>query len=82
MKVVELKKSELREVNRMIDQYRKIENELSAVLEKLQELENDKNHYIEELDKTKESESSFFKVLEKKYGKGRIDLHTMKYVVT
>lgn len=82
MKKIQLKKQELKKVNTMITEYRRIEDSLTEIQKKLEELEKDKELLLESLDSNREAETKFFEELKKQYGEGKFDLHTNQYIVT
>ena len=81
MKIVELKEKELNEVNIIIKKYKEIESELFQVQIELEKLDQEKDRLLKKLEKTRQQERHFSEKLNSSYGKGQIDLYTMKYVI-
>ena len=82
MKKIKLQTEELEQINAMISEYRRIEDNLSGIQRSLEILEKEKEQLLSSLDKNRENEINFFNQIESKYGKGKFDLHTKQYILT
>jgi predicted nuclease with TOPRIM domain len=81
MKLVNLKEKEIKEANRIIEKYKELETALNYVQEKLEKLDKEREILISTLNNTRKNEDAFFTNLRTKYGEGKLDLYTMKYIV-
>ena len=78
---VKFQDEDYRKLAVIIDRYRELERELDIVQNKLVELDSKKTSLLEKLDEIRVDETSFFTVVESKYGKGKLDLMSMNYVL-
>lgn len=81
MKLVNLKEKEIKEANRIIEKYKELETALNRVQEQLEKLDKERELLISTLNSTRVNEDTFFANLRAKYGEGKLDLYTMKYIL-
>jgi seryl-tRNA synthetase len=77
---IKLEDKEYKDMTKIIDKYREIEFQLTEVQSQLEKLSNEQNSLLEKLESNREEENTFFDKIEKKHGKGKMDLMTMEYV--
>lgn len=80
MNQIELKEDELIKISNIVKRYREIENELDDINDKLQSIEKNKTKLLNLLDNTRVDEVKLFSKLKKRYGEGKLDLTTFKYI--
>ena len=81
MKFVSLNETEIKEAKKIISKYKELEKSLSRVQTQLEKLDNERKLLMKSLDQTRNNEENFFSKLNSVYGKGKLDLYTMKYIV-
>jgi nucleoside-triphosphatase THEP1 len=81
MRRIKLEDQEYKDMIVIIDEYKEIEFQLTKVQSQLEKLSTEQNSMLNKLETNRESENAFFSKIEKRYGKGAIDLLTMEYVL-
>ena len=82
MITVELKEKEINDANAIIQKYKTIEASLIGIEKQLEILDKERESLLNRMSTVQKEEVKFFDKLKKKHGEGRLDLYTMKYVVT
>lgn len=80
MKRIKLESIELASASTIVNKYREAEVELLQIQKTLEELDVQKSDLLSRLEAINEEEITFFNSLEKKYGKGKLDLLTFEYI--
>ena len=80
MKRIKLESIELASASTIVNKYREAEVELLRIQKTLEELDVQKSDLLSRLEAISEEEITFFNLLEKKYGKGKLDLLTFDYI--
>ena len=80
MKKIKLEKKELQEIDSMVTEYRRIEDNLTGIQRSLEILEKEKEQLLLSLENNRKQETLFFEKLKKKHGEGKFDLHTKQYI--
>lgn len=81
MKILQLEIEELETVSEIVKKYKNLDVDLTVIVKKLEELNASKNDVLSKVDEIKHEELLFLGKLKAKYGKGSLDLYTLKYVV-
>ena len=80
MKRIKLESSDLTSASTIVNKYREAEVELLEIQKRLEDLDVQKTELLTRLEAVNEEEITFFNSLEKKYGKGQLDLLTFEYL--
>ncbi len=80
MKRIKLESTELASASTIVNKYREAEVELLQIQKTLEELDVQKSDLLSRLEAINEEEITFFNSLEKRYGKGKLDLLTFEYI--
>jgi hypothetical protein len=80
MKRIKLENSDLASASTIVNKYREAEVELLEIQKKLEDLDVQKTELLTRLEAVNEEEITFFNSLEKRYGKGHLDLLTFEYL--
>lgn len=80
MKRIKLESTELDSASTIVNKYREAEVELLQIQKNLEELDVQKTNLLSRLEAINEEEITFFNLLEKRYGKGKLDLLTFEYI--
>ena len=80
MRRIKLESIELASASTIVNKYREAEVELLQIQKTLEELDVQKSDLLSRLEAINEEEMTFFNSLEKKYGKGKLDLLTFEYI--
>jgi propanediol dehydratase small subunit len=76
----ELTQEELLEIYKIVEQYREVENELNTIDKEIESLFARKEVAVKTIEDLKNQESRLMVKLKEKYGEGRLDPLTMKYL--
>ena len=77
---IKLESTELDSASTIVNKYREAEVELLQIQKNLEELDVQKTNLLSRLEAINEEEITFFNLLEKRYGKGKLDLLTFEYI--
>ena len=68
-------------ISSLMDNYRKIHDDIDEVESKLNKLIDKQNNLSEKLDKARSEEKEFGEYLKQKYGPGKLNTSTLEYII-
>jgi len=80
MKKIVFKQKEMKQIQKIVSQYKKVETELSNIQAKLNMLDIERTKVLHDLDAIREDEEKFFDKIKETYGDGKLDLNSMQYI--